>query len=224
LHSRPAGVCFYDFDGTLVSSNVVDQYLWYVRKKSSLSRFALLALSAPLLKLSDLYSRRLFNRIFYWQYQGLREDWLAAAASELVEGFLLPRTFPKAVALIDGNRAEGWSNVLVTGSLDFSVAGLAQRLHFDEVVANRLEFRDGIATGRMEQPILAGPEKVRAMRRVCDRYGLSLGDCRAYSDDTSDLPMLEAVGQPVATNPKPRLRRIAESRGWLILDLTGGSR
>ena len=42
---------------------------------------------------------------------------------------------------------------------------------------------------------------------------------KAYSDSMSDLPMLEAVGRPVATNPGRRLRQIAERRGWEVLRL-----
>ena len=57
------------------------------------------------------------------------------------------------------------------------------------------------------------------MLELCRRYNVEPVNCRAYSDDTSDLPMLEAVGEPVATNPKPALRRIAAERNWQILDL-----
>jgi HAD superfamily hydrolase (TIGR01490 family) len=210
---------FYDLDGTLVSSDVVSQYLWYVRRIPSRGRLALLVLSAPALKLAEMCSRRLFNEIFYVQYRGLRRDWLEAAAAQMYEEFLGRKVYPRAPELIAANRAAGFTNVLITGSLDFSIAPLARHLGFDQVAANALEFRGGSATGMMLPPILAGMEKVREMQRICDRAGVRLADCRAYSDDTSDLPMLEAVGHPHAANPKPALAREAEMRAWPIVDL-----
>ena len=101
--------------------------------------------------------------------------------------------------------AEGFVNVLVTGSLDFAMAPVVENLGFEHLLANRLEFAHGRATGRLLPPVLAGETKVEAMLELCRRYNVEPVDCRAYSDDTSDLPMLEAVGEPIATNPKPRL-------------------
>ena len=47
-------------------------------------------------------------------------------------------------------------------------------------------------------------------------FGLSLSSTIAYADSTSDLPMLEAAGQPVVVNPEPKLAAIARKRGWAI--------
>ncbi|MEZ5400251.1 MAG: HAD-IB family hydrolase [Bryobacteraceae bacterium] len=213
-----SGIAFYDLDGTLVSSNVVHQYLWFARRRSPL-RVAALAASVPLLKLSDLCSRRLFNRIFYRHYRGLNREWLEQMAGKMFDEFLAKHMFPGVPALLETNRNQGYRNVLVTGSLDFTARALAVRLGFDAFDANVLEFRHGRATGRLAPPILAGAEKVRAMEQRARRAGVPLADCRAYSDDTSDLPMLEAVGHPFAANPKPSLFREAERRGWPVVDL-----
>jgi phosphoserine phosphatase len=99
------------------------------------------------------------------------------------------------------------------------MAPVVEKLGFEHLLANRLEFAQGRATGRLLPPVLAGETKVEAMRDLCRRYNVEPMSCRAYSDDTSDFPMLEAVGEPVATNPKPGLRRIAVERKWAILDL-----
>jgi phosphoserine phosphatase len=52
----------------------------------------------------------------------------------------------------------------------------------------------------------------------CVSLGVHLDDCVAYADSTSDLPLLEAVGHPVAVNPETRLASIARKRGWLVED------
>ena len=109
---------------------------------------------------------------------------------------------------------------LSTGSLDFAIAPLVRHFGFDDFCSNRLVFnRAGIATGELQPPLLAGAEKVREMRRVCAQYNVDSARCRAYSDSMSDLPMLEAAGQPGAVNPSVRLRRIAVQRGWPVLEL-----
>lgn len=215
------GLAFFDFDGTLVSGNVVHQYVWYARREGSLWRLARLATLVPFLKLIDLYSRELFNHVFYREYRRFSEDWLRAEAPNLFNEYVRSHLYEGAELLLAQNRAEGYVNVLVTGSLDFAMTPVAAGLGFTELLANRIEFdaRSGRATGRMIPPVLAGEEKVRAMHALCRRYNVEPSMCRAYSDDKSDLPMLEAVGHPTATNPKPSLRRIAAARRWPILDL-----
>jgi HAD superfamily hydrolase (TIGR01490 family) len=212
-------LAFFDFDGTVVSSNVVDQYLWLVRRRLSIARLVKLFLQKDKLKQADRQSRRLFNEMFYAHYRGLRQDWLIRQGRILSERYLGPKVYPKVRSLLERNLGEGFAPVLVTGSLDFSIAPLAESLGFTHVVANSLHFEDGVATGRIREPVIAGSQKVDAMLAVCRDRGVAPSNCRAYSDDTSDLPMLEAVGHPVAANPKPDLLELARQRGWPVEDL-----
>lgn len=217
-----AKLAFYDLDGTLVSSNVVSQYLWFARNHpnaNSAWRLARALLRAPRWLALELHSRRRFNEVFFLEYAGLRLDWMTANAPRMTEAVLRPATFRGARDLVQRDRAEGFRTILLTGSLDFAIQPLLADLGFDEAVANRLEFRNGIATGALIEPILAGPEKVDAIRALCARDGADPRACRAYSDSMSDVPMLEAVGHPHATNPVKKLRALAESRRWPILDL-----
>ena len=214
------GLAFYDLDGTLVSSNVIHQYAWFARHdRHAVWRKIRLLLSFPLFGV-ELFSRRLFNHVFFRQYRGMDRNWLASNADAMAREVLLPATFRGAAQLVARDRAEGYRTVLVTGSLDFAAAPLARHLGIDLVVANRLAFDDrGRATGRLVPPVLAGEEKAVEIRRLLAEYNVSSANARAYSDSMSDLVMLEAVGQPAAANPAKRLRAIAASRGWPILDL-----
>ena len=217
---------FYDFDGTLVSSNVVTQYAYFVRKLPSRPRaaakMAKLIASLPLLVAIDLYSRRAFNVWFYREYRGMRRDWLLEMAEGLFDSVIRPAIYPGAPALVERDRREGFRTVLVTGSPDFALGPVVRHFGFDYLLANSLAFDAGVATGAILPPILAEREKVAAIRRLCAQSDVDTAQSRAYSDSISDLPMLEAVGRPAVVNPGRRLRRVAQRRGWPVLELRTG--
>ncbi len=210
---------FYDLDGTLVASNVVTQYVWYARRLGSRRRMAKLLVSVPALLALELYSRRAFNVFFYRFYRGMRRDWMEREAEGLFEEVFRPNLFPGSKALVEADKAAGFVAVLVTGSLDFALGPLVRYFGFDHVIANRLVFVDGAATGDIAPPLIAEAEKVAAMKRLCEEFGGDIARSKAYSDSLSDLPMLEAVGLPAVVHPGRRLRRIARRRGWPVLDL-----
>lgn len=219
----PPGFAFYDLDGTLVSSNVVTQYAWFARnlpsKRMAARRYGRLLLIAPVLAGLELYSRRLFNIMFYREYRGLRRQWLEDMAERLFEQVFRPALYPRAKAAVEADKAEGYETVLVTGSLDFTLAPVVRYFGFDRLISNSLVFNDGVATGQIAPPLIAGREKVEAIRRLSREYNVDTARSKAYSDSMSDLSMLEAVGLPAVVNPGRRLERIARQRGWPVLDL-----
>ena len=219
----PERLAFYDLDGTLVSSNVVTQYAYFARNHPSrwkaVAKTATLLLSVPVLIGLDLYSRRLFNEVFYRAYRGMRRDWLCELAEDLFDSVIRPAIYPGSKALVENDRARGFRTVLVTGSLDFALVPVVRHFGFDDLISNSLVFKDGVATGEIAQPLIAEKEKVAAMLRLCGKYNVNTAQSKAYSDSMSDLPMLETVGLPSAVNPGRRLRRVAEQRGWPVLEL-----
>ena len=220
---QPTRAAFYDFDGTLVSSNVVTRYAHFAKNHPSRleawRRYGKLLATVPVWIGLVTYSRRLFNEVFYREYRGFSEDWLRKEAEQLFENEVRPKVFPGARACLDADRRAGYRLVLVSGGLDFAIAPAVCYFGFDDVIANRLVYENGIATGQVAPPLLAEAAKVEAIRSYCRQYNVETAQSRAYSDSLSDLPMLEAVGLPAAVNPGRRLRRVAAERGWPILDL-----
>jgi len=182
-------------------------------------RYGKLVAGVPVLIGLDLYSRRLFNEIFYRQYRGLERAWLEQISERMFEQEVRPKIYPGAKALVEADLAAGYKLVLVTGALDFDLPPVMRHFGFDDLICNRLVFANGAATGEVAPPLLAEREKQEALRRFCRDYNVDTAQSRAYSDSYSDLPMLESVGRPAATNPDGRLRRAALERGWQILDL-----
>ena len=82
------------------------------------------------------------------------------------------------------------------------------------------EVENGIYTGELAQPFCYGEGKAIAMRRIADEKGYDLTRSYAYTDSAGDLPMLDAVGHPVAVNPDSALESIAFHRGWPIVEFS----
>src|SRR6476620_6021450 len=120
-----AAAAFYDLEGTLVSTNLVHTLGFYARNQPDLFRSvrksATTLLSVPLFAVSDQYSRKVFNDLFFKRYKGESEDRMRFFADELFETVLKPAVFPGALELIDKSRSLGLRQVVVTGALEVSV-------------------------------------------------------------------------------------------------------
>jgi HAD superfamily hydrolase (TIGR01490 family) len=219
-------MAFYDLDGTLVSSDVVRRYAFYARslpsKAQAILKVSKLLLSVPLLAGLDHYSRRLFNEVFYREYRGLKKAWLEGLAETVFQKVIRPSIYAGSKDLVDADREQGFGPVLVTGELDFVLQPVVRHFGFERLICNSLIYRDGAATGELVPPLIAGREKVTAIIEVCRKYNAQPAQSKAYSDSFSDVPLLEAVGNPRAVHPDRRLRAVAVERGWPILDLKRG--
>ncbi len=173
---------------------------------------------APAMALAELLDRRLFNELLYSAYEGVSEDRLEVLSEEVHEKVLRPALAPSALELVRRARARGDEIVLVTGALGCMLRHLARELEVDHVIANELEMQGHVATGRLQKPVVAGPTKARLVREHARSRGFDLGECSAYSDSHSDVPLLSVVGHPTAVNPDARLRRLARAYDWPIVE------
>jgi phosphoserine phosphatase len=92
-------------------------------------------------------------------------------------------------------------------------------LGVDRVIATRMVIENGAYTGEIEL-YAYGENKASAIRELAVASGYDLGECFAYSDSITDLPMLQAVGHPTVVNPDRALRREATNRDWPVLTFT----
>ncbi len=214
---------FYDLDGTLVSTNLVHTFAFYARNDQgilrSMRRTAATFLGLPLFLAADAYSRKVFNDLFFKWYRNQSVDRLRFLAQDLFDEVIRPSIYSGTLELLEKSRSLGLRQVVVTGALDISIRPLLRYLGIEEYVANRLEFVDGVATGRLVPPVMASATKASWIRTYAEREDISLSDCFCYADSMSDLPMLSMVGHPTATNPDLRLRSTALRHDWPILSL-----
>jgi phosphoserine phosphatase len=130
---------------------------------------------------------------------------------------ILPRVYDPVLRTAFAHQDAGRPVFIVTAASQEAADVLAYVLTFDGGVGSRSEIRDGVYTGRPEGPFTYREGKAQAIRQVAVREGIDLTASYAYSDSESDLPMLRAVGHPVAVNPDRELERIARSEGWQIM-------
>jgi HAD superfamily hydrolase (TIGR01490 family) len=155
-----------------------------------------------------------FLRGFYRRYEGASVEELRRIVDEQVAEIVLQRISPPAIRRIREHRRAGHRTVLITGALDVFVQPLAPL--FDEIVAARLDVVDGRYTGYLEKPPLVGEARAAWLRQYAAAQKANLQQSYAYADSHTDLPLLRAVGNPVAVNPDVALFRVAKKRRWPV--------
>ena len=223
MNKNDRAAAFYDLEGTLVSTNLVHTLGFYARRQQGLWQTAKKSVGTlaklPFFGLTDLYSRNVFNEVFFKSYEGFSQDRLRYFSDELFEEVLKPAIYDGTPELIAQGKKIGQRQIVLTGALDFTIDRLMKHLGIDDFVANRLEFVNGYATGRVLPPVMASATKAKWIREYAEREGLNLSESYAYSDSISDLPMLSIVGHPVAVNPDFRLKQTALQHDWAVLNL-----
>ncbi len=209
----------FDLENTLIASNVVDAYAWLAtRHLPPAERSAFIAdlvAEGPQLLSLDRRDRGDFLRTFYQRYDGAPAARLRDDGWDLFHHLLLAKSFPAGIARVREHRALGHRTILITGALDFVVEPF--RPLFDEIVCARMDERpDGTFTGRLIDLPPIGEARALVLADYADAEGLRLDESMAYADSASDLPLLEAVGFPVAVNPEAKLAAIARRRGWHV--------
>lgn len=190
---------------------------------------------------ADATEHRRRNDAFFAQYQAGTLDvaayvdfatsaWRArpldqqqAARRRFMDEVVQPMITPQARALVHQHLDAGHQVAVVTATNEFVTQPIAQAFGVDTLIAVQLQ-RD--AAGLVTGEILGTPSfrdgKIKRVNDWLAGLGQQWSDFAHtvfYSDSTNDLPLLEQVSRPVATNPSPALEAIARQRGWTILRL-----
>lgn len=130
---------------------------------------------------------------------------------------ILPRVYPQMLDVVREHQDAGRPAYIATAASHPAAEILAQALAMDGAIGTRWEVEEGLYTGRLDGPFAYGEGKAKALREFADLHEIDLSASWAYTDAASDLPMLEAVGHPVAVNPDADLAEIAKREGWDVL-------
>ena len=147
---------------------------------------------------------------------GQLESELMETGRVLFEKRMVDKIYPEARRLIAEHLAKGHVVAIVSGSIRFLVEPLAVFLSVKHVLCTELETQDGVLTGRCVEPICFEEGKIYWLQGFIERHQIDLARSWFYTDSITDLPVLDLVGHPVATNPDPMLYLTANRRGWPI--------
>ncbi|MBB1486139.1 HAD family hydrolase [Oceanospirillum sediminis] len=151
--------------------------------------------------------------------KGLSALDITAMMPEFVRNNIEPCIYPDARILIQQLRQAGYRVVIISATAEFVVRGAARALGVDDVLAIQLEYDDqGHHTGRTTGTLTFREGKVKRLKEWMQTENESLDNARFYSDSMNDLPLLEQVTNPFATNPDRRLRALAMERNWPVID------
>jgi HAD superfamily hydrolase (TIGR01490 family) len=214
------GAAFFDLDKTLMEGSSALHFGRAAYKNGMLSRRQLAKDAWANVKFrlhgsNDADTDALRQRILD-SLAGQRVVDLQRLGPEVLTG-ILPLLYREMLAEAYGHQDAGRPVYIVTAASQELAEVLAHVLVFDGGIGMRSEVSDGHYTGRPDGPFTYREGKAVAIRELAERDGIDLGASYAYSDSESDLPMLRAVGHPVAVNPDRALEKVARAEGWRIM-------
>jgi len=208
----------FDLENTLIASNVVSSYTWLATRHLDTpdrARFVAKTLrEIPTLMALDRADRSDFLRYFYRRFEDAPVDQLAADSAEMLSDLLITKSFPAGIRRVREHRRAGHRTLLITGALELVIEPL--RPLFDDIIASEMSITDGKYDGRLTGVPPTGEARYQTLVDYANTHDIDLQEAVAYADSSSDLPMLEAVGFPVAVNAETKLASIARKRAWLI--------
>jgi len=165
----------------------------------------------------DVISRTLVTRVFlFLNMCGLSVAKAEARAEALFASFVEPRIFAEAKMRIKKHKARDDRIVLVTASPLFIVRPLADLLKVDDVIAVKLQKRNGRFTGRLKTSARNGKIRAQIVRSYAAEHGIDLSKSFAYADSLGDRHLLSLVGKRTVVNPGWRMRLYANWHWWSI--------
>jgi len=216
-------VAFFDLDRTLIAGYSIVAMAWErarhgvsrgeLRQSAKILRDAVRQKHAPQGgKSGDSYQRLV--RQLSKSLEGISEETLTELGEQAYHNTLSRALYREAIALVEAHRAAGHHLVVVSAASRYQIAPIARVLGIEDICCTKLEVRGGRFTGKAITPLCYGDGKTMAARRVCRREKSSLKDSWFYSDSSDDLPLLRAIGNPVAVNASDKLGVQARANNW----------
>jgi HAD superfamily hydrolase (TIGR01490 family) len=215
-----SGAAFFDLDRTLIAGSSAFEFARASYKAGLTTRRQLASDGLANLRFrlegsTDQGTEVLKERVM-GALSGVRVRDIERLGADVLGG-LLPRVYPQMLEIAYGHQDAGRPVFICTAASQEVADLLGHVLTFDGAIGTRSEIVDGAYTGRLDGPFTYREGKAQAVRELAAERGLDLDSSWAYSDSESDLPMLRAVGHPVAVNPDSALARIADEEGWEVV-------
>ncbi|MSO27195.1 MAG: HAD-IB family hydrolase [Candidatus Nanopelagicales bacterium] len=222
-HEQAHSAAFFDLDNTIIRGASVFHFAVGLAKRKyftmpEIAGFAIKQVKFVVSGSEDLEDIASVTEAALSFVQGRSVEELNTYGEAIFNESMVDKLIPGSLALAQAHLDAGQQVWLVTATPVELATMVARRLGLTGALGTVSEVKDGIYTGRLTGPPLHGLAKAEAIRSLAERESLDLSACSAYSDSSNDIPMLSAVGNPVAVNPDSTLRAHARENNWVIRD------
>ncbi|CAA9194231.1 HAD family hydrolase [Flavobacterium collinsii] len=211
---------YFDVDGTLTKSNIVDPLMYIKKQLMSPAKYTLWKTMLPLRfvywTVLDKINREMSTASIYRQYKGISIEKMSSLQGQCYQEKYKKKFFPEAFETVSSLKKQGIPIVLVSGSLDLFLQPLAQELGA-VLLATSLETKNGIYTGKIAGRAVSGKRKAELINEHATKNQFDLKHCASFGNSTDDIPMLCSVKYPVAINPDKGLISFAKKNNWDFL-------
>ncbi|MFC7456987.1 HAD-IB family hydrolase [Brachybacterium sp. GCM10030267] len=221
LTQNPNALAVFDLDGTVLATNIVQQYFAVVRatrpRRVWPAEIGGLLAAVPGYLRAEQRDRSELIRLVNRRYKGYRADELRELMRGEAGRRIRASIRSEALEVIERHRAAGHRTVLVSGALDVLVEPLADL--FDEVVATHMdEDAAGVMTGFLATPPLVDEARGNWLRKYAASHDADLSASYGYGDSHADAAWLDLMGTPTAISPDLGLYAVAKKKRWQILE------
>jgi len=219
--SEHVSLAIFDLDNTLLAGD--SDYLW----GQYLARHGLVDGQAYEQTNQRFYDEYKAGRLDIYEFLAFSlhpltlfsPDELARMHAQYMQEMIARLITPQALALVDEHRRQGHTLMIITATNSFITRPIATAFGIPHLLATEPEMLDGRYTGKVSGIPCFQDGKVQNLERWLRLHDMTLADSWFYSDSHNDLPLLYRVTHPIAVDPDPQLRQVAEERHWPVLQL-----
>ena len=210
-------VAFFDLDKTIISINSGPVLVRQAYKKGVMSTGNLLnaVFQSSLYKFNLRDTNLIISKMGTW-LKGLSGDVIEKLSEEVVDKYLLIAIRPEINTEISFHKSENAQTVILSSAIASICEPIGKYLSVDDIICTTMEVANGVLTGNPVGKFCFEDEKRLRLISYCEKNHYALSDAWYYADSVSDLPVLEAVGNPVCVSPDKKLKRIAHEKDWKI--------
>ena len=213
----PHIAAFFDLDKTLINDFSAKKFLQSrllsgkSTSKELLSQFATILIYA-----AGNRDFETLTKISAAGVKGIKEKQFIELGEEVYTNYLANTIYPESRALIALHLEKGHQVVIISAATRYQITPIAKELGIKDIYCTEMEVRKGKFTGVIKEMCWA-EGKARAGSKFAKNNGIDLSKSYFYTDSVDDYPLLEIVGNPIATNPDSKLSQIAFESNWPIL-------
>lgn len=211
-------VAFFDLDHTVLHGASGTLYGWRMYREGLMSTRGLIMVIwySILYKLNRLPRDVVYRNVFEIMGRFHILDMIGFMDRNF-EIIIAPRLYKEAYEKVLWHKEQGHTTVIATAAGEYVAERVRAQLEVDYVIATPIPVADERVQAYDDGPTAFQEHKLEIAEKFCTDRDIDLKDCYFYSDSESDLPLLEAVGHPIAVNPHRSLKRIAKERNWPII-------